>query len=207
MTGSQEDLEDRLRRVLDQAAAELRISPATWYGPRPGSRRRRLPLPGVSSILALAGVAVAVAVLVAVAALASLHGPPAGPQHQAGAPPSNTGTKDSRTSPTSSTSQPRSTTNAGVTAGSVERAILRQKNPPGLTAASCRAPAASERARATIGGADSVCFSCKITLAGSLLGFTFRSCQTGPLSQNGSAAAKSRYSDAASLDRRAEPSC
>lgn len=163
MTRSQEDLEDRLRRVLDEAAEELRISPATWHGPRPRSRRRRLPRLRVSSVIALASVAVAV--LVAVVALASLHGPTAGPRHQAGAPP-KTGTQGSPTSRTSSTPQTGSTTEARITAGSVERAILRQKNPPRPTAASCRAPTPSERATATIGGADSVFFSCKITLDG-----------------------------------------
>lgn len=144
MTGSHEDLEDRLRRVLAEAAGELRVGPAIWHGPRPGPRRRSRPRPGVSSVVALAGVAVAV--LVAVVALTSLHGPTAGTRQHAGAPPS--------------------TAKSEVSAGSVERAILHQTNPPRPTAASCRTPTARERAAAPIGGQDSVFFSCNITLGG-----------------------------------------
>jgi hypothetical protein len=59
----------------------------------------------------------------------------------------------------------RPTTSAN-TAGNVELALLHQKSPPRPTAASCRAPTANERARATIGGADSMFFSCGITLNG-----------------------------------------
>lgn len=153
MTRSQEDLEDRLRRVLDEAARELPVGPAIWDGPRPGSDRRRLPRPGASVVVALAGAAVAV--LVAVVALTSLHGPTAGPRHHAGARSSQTPAH-----------QIRSTTGSGVSAGSVERALLRQKNPPRPTAASCRTPTARERAAAPIGGQDSVFFSCRMTLGG-----------------------------------------
>jgi hypothetical protein len=161
MTRSQEDLEDRVRRVLNQAAKELPISPATWHGPRPGAPPRRLPRPGVSNVTALAGIAVAV--LVAVVAVSSLHGPASGLRHRPGAPHSQ---QTTHSSPTTTTSQPTSTTQAGATAGSVERAILRQKNAPRPTAASCRAPTESERTNATIGGADSAFFSCRITLDG-----------------------------------------
>jgi hypothetical protein len=161
MTRSQEDLEDRVRRALDQAAKELPVSPATWHGPRPGPPPRRLPRPGVSNVTALAGIAVAV--LVAVVAVSSLHGPAGGLRHPPGAPPSQ---QTTQSSPTTTTSQPTSTTQAGATAGSVERAILRQKIAPRPTAASCRAPTNNERANATIGGADSVFFSCRITLDG-----------------------------------------
>lgn len=45
MTGSQEEFEDRLRRVLDQAAGQLPVPPVAWRGPSPGSDRRRLPRP------------------------------------------------------------------------------------------------------------------------------------------------------------------
>jgi hypothetical protein len=139
MTRSQQDLEDRLRRVLNEAADELAVGPATWDGPRPRSRRRRFPLPALGSVVTAAGVAVAV--VVAVVAL-SLRGPAATP------------------------SQSGPTTEDGVTDRSVERAILSQKPPPRLTAASCRAPTPSERANATIGGTDSAFFSCEITSDG-----------------------------------------
>jgi hypothetical protein len=161
MTRSQEDLEDRVRRVLDQAAKEIPISPATWHGPRPGAPPRRLPRLGVSNVTALAGIAVAV--VVAIVAVSSLHGPAGGLRHHPGATPSQQTTQNSPTTPTS---QRRSTTQAGATAGGVERAILRQKNDPRPTAASCRAPTDTERANATIGGADSSFFSCRITLDG-----------------------------------------
>jgi hypothetical protein len=141
MTRSQEDLENRLRRVLNEATDKLAVGPETWDGPRPHSRRRRFPLPAVGSAVTVAGVAVAV--VVAIVAL-SLRGPAATP------------------------SQLGPTTEDGVTDRSVERAILSQKPPPRLTAASCRAPTPSERANgnATIGGTDSAFFSCEITSDG-----------------------------------------
>jgi hypothetical protein len=144
MTRSPEDLEDRLRRVLTQAAEELHVSPATWHEPPPGSRRRRFPRPTVANGVVVAGLAIAA--LVAVVALVSLHGP--------------------GKSMTSTTPRPASTVKAGVTASSVAQALLRQKGPPHLTAASCRAPTAGERASAQIGGADSVFFSCGVTVDG-----------------------------------------
>jgi hypothetical protein len=106
-------------------------------------RRERPPRSKVGIVIALAGGAVTV--LAAVVALASLLG---------------------SGSPTSHSSPPGSTTKAGVTAGNVEQAILRQRIPPRPTAASCRVPTPGERAAATIGGADSVFFSCQITLEG-----------------------------------------
>lgn len=51
-------------------------------------------------------------------------------------------------------------------AGSLERANLRQTNPPRLTAVSCRSPTASERASSPIGGTASALFSCRITVEG-----------------------------------------
>lgn len=67
---------------------------------------------------------------------------------------------------TSSTSQSPSTAQSRVTPAGVKRAILGQQSSPRATTASCRTPTASERAQASIGGADSVFFSCSITRAG-----------------------------------------
>jgi hypothetical protein len=153
MTSADQDLADRLRRVLAAAAEDVDDGPADWPGPRPSSRRRRLSLPAASSVVALAGAVIAVLV-VAIALTA-------GSRRQTGASSSSTAA-----SPTSSTSQSQSPAEARVTPGGVERAILGQQSTPRPTAASCRAPTASEQAQASIGGAKSVFFSCSITRAG-----------------------------------------
>lgn len=160
MTRSTEELEERLRRVLDAAAGDLHVGPATWDGPR-SPPRGRLRRPGVGGAIALAGAALAI--LVAVVALASLHDRTAGVRHRTGAPASRTGT---RRLPSSSTPRAGSTTTSGVTAASVERALLRQRSSPRPTAVSCRTPTGAERAAATIGGASSTFFSCSITRGG-----------------------------------------
>jgi hypothetical protein len=153
MTSADQDLADRLRRVLAAAAEDVDDGPADWPGPRPSSRRRRLSLPAASSVVALAGAVIAVLV-VAIALTA-------GSRRQTGASSSSTAA-----SPTSSTPQSQSPAEARVTPGGVERAILGQQSTPRPTAASCRAPTASEQAQASIGGAKSVFFSCSITRAG-----------------------------------------
>lgn len=153
MTSPPQDLEDRLRRVLAEAAEDVDDGLADWPGPRPSSRRRRLSLPAASSVVALAGAVIAILV-VAVALTA-------GSRRHPGAPSSTTAG-----APTSATSQSQSTTEAGVAPGSVAHAILGQHSVPRPTAASCRAPTASEQAQASIGGAQSVFFSCSITLTG-----------------------------------------
>jgi hypothetical protein len=53
MSGSQEEFEDRIRRVLNQAAQELQVRHVAWQGPSPGSRR--LARPNLGSVMALAG--------------------------------------------------------------------------------------------------------------------------------------------------------
>jgi hypothetical protein len=160
MTSADQDLADRLRRVLAAAAEDVDDGPADWPGPRPSSRRRRLSLPAASSVVALAGAVIAVLV-VAIAVLVVAIALTAGSRRQTGASSSSTAA-----SPTSSTSQSQSPAEARVTPGGVERAILGQQSTPRPTAASCRAPTASEQAQASIGGAKSVFFSCSITRAG-----------------------------------------
>lgn len=66
MTGSHEELEARIRRVLDRAASELPVAPVAWQEPPPrarGWRPHRVALP-VGSLLVVAAVVVAVIVLV-----------------------------------------------------------------------------------------------------------------------------------------------
>jgi hypothetical protein len=68
MTTSQEDLEDRLRRVLHEQAHELQVPTAEWPGAtRAVARRRPRGLPPLSGLAV--GFASATALLVAVAAL------------------------------------------------------------------------------------------------------------------------------------------
>jgi hypothetical protein len=66
--------------------------------------------------------------------------------------------------PTSRGSRPAA--KSAVTTGSVQQAVLGQSSRPRPTAASCREPTANERAKAPLGGAHSVLFSCNITLYG-----------------------------------------
>lgn len=153
MTSAHQDLEDRLRRVLTEAAEDVDNGPADWPGPRPSSRRRRLSLPAAGSVVALAGAVIAVLVVAIALTAGSRRHPGPSSSSPAG-------------SPTSSTSQSLSTAKATATPGSVERAILGQRTSPRATAALCRAPTASEQAQASIGGAKSVFFSCSITLDG-----------------------------------------
>lgn len=68
MTQSPENLEDRLRRVLDQAARKLEVPRAAWQGPSPTRPRRRLPRSGFGGIVAL--VSAVITVLIAVLAVA-----------------------------------------------------------------------------------------------------------------------------------------
>jgi hypothetical protein len=81
MTHSPEDFEDRLRRVLDQAARRLEVPAVAWEGPAPVTTRARR----LGSVLTLAGVVVAVAITVSLLALlghqraASTAGPTANP--------------------------------------------------------------------------------------------------------------------------------
>jgi hypothetical protein len=69
MTQSPEDLEARLRRVLDQAARQLQVPPVAWQAPSPAVSRRRLPRPGLGDIVPVLGVVVAVLIVVLAAAL------------------------------------------------------------------------------------------------------------------------------------------
>lgn len=153
MTSADQDLEDRLRRVLAEAAQDVDNGPADWPGPRPRSRLRRFSLLRAGSVVGLASAGIAI--LVVAIALTT------GSRRQTGASSSSTAG-----SPTSSSSQPQSPTQASATPGGVKRAILGQRTSPRATAASCRAPTASEQAQASIGGAKSVFFSCSITLGG-----------------------------------------
>jgi hypothetical protein len=85
MTGSPEDLEDRLRRVLDQAARQLQVPPAVWHGPSPAPGRRRLRRPDLGGVVVL--VSVLVVGLIAVFALTDLRSRQAAPAGQPGGSP------------------------------------------------------------------------------------------------------------------------
>jgi hypothetical protein len=122
--------------IRDQLQAAIRRQ-ATAAPPTMSRKRRWFPRPVVNGVIAL--VTVGVALVVVIVALTILHRSPSG-------------------------LRPGATSDGGVTAASVERAILSQKTLPRPTAASCRAPTTSEQSKATIGGADSVFFSCRITL-------------------------------------------
>ena len=63
MTESQEEFEDRLRRVLDHAARQLPVRAAEWDGPSPATRQRAMPRLGSIATLLAAATAIAVAVL------------------------------------------------------------------------------------------------------------------------------------------------
>lgn len=80
MTKSQEEFEDRVRRVLDQAARELQVRQVAWRGP--SAPTRKLVPPRLGSIVALAGVLVAV--LIVAGALVGLRHQ----HHGQNAPPS-----------------------------------------------------------------------------------------------------------------------
>src|SRR5437588_7875275 len=76
MSGTRPDLEERLRRVLEQTARQLDAPPAHWQGPTPPRRRR---LRGLGNAAALAGTLVAVLIVVIVLATAGQrHAAPAG---------------------------------------------------------------------------------------------------------------------------------
>lgn len=78
MTQPSEDLEDRLRRVLDQAARQLQVPPVVWQAPSPAGSRRRLRRPAFGDLVPVLGVAVAVVVAVlAVALIGHGHTKPA----------------------------------------------------------------------------------------------------------------------------------
>jgi hypothetical protein len=83
MTGSPEDFEDHLRRVLDAAARQLRVSPAPWPGPTAAGRVPRSRLGGLVLVLGAATVVVVVAVAFAVLG----HGPGQGAPGGASASP------------------------------------------------------------------------------------------------------------------------
>lgn len=61
MTRSEPELEDRIRRVLDQAARQLPVRPVAWRQPPP-SARPRLSRPNVGTVAALAAVLVALVI-------------------------------------------------------------------------------------------------------------------------------------------------
>lgn len=83
MTGSQQEFEDRIRRVLGQAARELPVRPVAWRAPSP--TRRRIRHPSAGSVVAIASVLVVV--IIAAGALVML-----GRQHHhQGASPSTQG--------------------------------------------------------------------------------------------------------------------
>lgn len=73
MTRSPDELENRIRRVLDQTARQLPVRPVAWHEP-PATRRRRLPRPTLRSVGALTAVLVALAI-VAGALIALGHQP------------------------------------------------------------------------------------------------------------------------------------
>lgn len=79
MTQSPEDLEDRLRRVLDQAARQLQVPPVAWQAPAPAGPRRRLRRHHLGGIVALLGAVIAVLIAVlAVALIGHRHTTPSG---------------------------------------------------------------------------------------------------------------------------------
>ncbi len=63
MTGSPEEFEDRIRRVLGEAGRQLPVRRAGWEGPSQ-SARRSLPRPGLGGIAMAVGVAVVAAIVV-----------------------------------------------------------------------------------------------------------------------------------------------
>jgi hypothetical protein len=78
MTQPSEDLEDRLRRVLDQAARQLQVPPIGWQAPSPAASRRRLPRAAFGDLVPVFGVAIAVLVAaLAVALIGHRHSRPA----------------------------------------------------------------------------------------------------------------------------------
>lgn len=114
-------------------------------------------------ITAGAVVAAAIAALIAVAVVANLDGRAGQTRHRSSPPPSHQTKQASSTETSPRTASPSRLKATNVT---VEHALLRQMKLSRATAASCRAPTAHERAKATIGGADSEFFSCTITLDG-----------------------------------------
>jgi hypothetical protein len=69
MTQSSEDLEERLRRVLNQAARQLQVPPVGWQAPSPTGSRRQLRRPALGELVPALGVAIAVLVAVLAVAL------------------------------------------------------------------------------------------------------------------------------------------
>ena len=76
MTGSPEEFEDRIRRVLNEAAGQLPVRRAGWEGPSQ-PRRWAFPRPGLGGIATAVGIAVVAAVVVI--ALGALKHSPATP--------------------------------------------------------------------------------------------------------------------------------
>jgi hypothetical protein len=88
MTGSPEEFEDRIRRVLHEAGGQLPVRRTGWEGPSP-QRRPSLPRPGLGGIATAVGVAVVAAVVVI--ALGALKHSPASPAAGAKSAPKPTG--------------------------------------------------------------------------------------------------------------------
>jgi hypothetical protein len=92
---SPEDLEDRLRRALDQRARELRVDEPTWRGPSKARRRstRRSPVRWLPAGAAAISLATVVAIAVAAGALVVAgHHHPSAADSNGQAVPGSTGT-------------------------------------------------------------------------------------------------------------------
>ena len=97
MTDSQQELEDRLRRVLDHAARHLPVRAVDWQDPPSARRERGMPALGSIATLLAAATAIAIAVLALVVLKHGSSGHPsasqpgASPHHGRAQPPAGYG--------------------------------------------------------------------------------------------------------------------
>ena len=97
MTDSQQEFEDRLRRVLDHAARQLPVRAVDWQDPPPARHERGMPALGSIATLLAAATAIAIAVLALVVLKHGSSGHPsasqpgASPHHGRAQPPAGHG--------------------------------------------------------------------------------------------------------------------